>query len=216
MSSWKPSPISVQATARPASGCPGPTGLNVSLTSLASGGIGPYAFTWNFGDGNTGTGQNVTHFYTIGGTFFPKIIAIDSTLVANGTDLGAVIVFSGSLELHVSDQNGRPIVGANITSITTPPGQSGFTLGSDSLGMGRLACLAPGSYKVRVSDNGYMPTVASFVVANVTITPTVTLASLPSPSIFPLVWILYLGIGAVIVAGLVVFSVYRSRRRRRQ
>jgi len=216
MSSWKPSPIIVQATARPASGCPGPTGLNVSLTSLASGGIGPYAFTWNFGDGNTGTGQNVTHFYTIRGTFFPKIIAVDSTLVANGTDLGAVIVFSGSLQLHVSDQNGRPIVGANITSLTTPPGQPGFTVGSDSLGTGRVACLAPGSYRVRVSDNGYMPTVASFVVANVTITPTVTLASLPSPSIFPLVWILYLGIGTVIVAGLVVFSVYRSRRRRRQ
>jgi hypothetical protein len=191
-------------------------GLNVSLTSSASGGIGPYAFTWSFGDGNTGTGQNTTHFYTTGGTFFPKIIAVDNTLIANGTDLGAVIVFSGALQLRVNNQNGRPIIGANITSLTTPPGQSVFTVGSDSLGTGRVACLVPGSYRVRVSNNGYMPTVASFVVANVTITPTVTLTSLPSPSIFPLVWILYLGIGAVIIAGLVAFTVYRSKRLRRQ
>src|SRR5260370_23774685 len=213
MSSWKASAITVQATIRPIVGCPGPQGLNVNLTATAKGGISPYTFNWNFGDGTTGTAQNITHYYTTGGTFFPKVVAVDNTLSANGTDLGAITVFSGGLQLLVSDRNAKPISNANITSLTTPPGQPGFNLISDSQGRGKVACLTPGAYKVQVSHANYIPTIAQFTVANVTINPTVTLASVSSPpGTFPLSWGLYGPVAIAITAGLVTFHAYRQKR----
>jgi hypothetical protein len=210
---WKLSPITVKSTARPASGCPGPQGLNVNLTASANGGVAPYSFNWGFGDGNTGTGQNATHFYTARGTFFPRVVAVDRTLTANGTDLGAVTIFSGGLQLHVNDSMKRPIALANVTSLSQPPGQQSFTILTNNQGAGSIPCLAPGSYRVRVSHPGYQSTVVGFTVANQTINLQATLATTPAAA-FPTAWVIYGGIGAGVIGALGIFYVYRSKRRK--
>src|SRR5438094_4093055 len=42
-------------------------GQPVSLSCSAKGGTSPYAYSWTLGDGNTGTGPDPSHMYTIQG-----------------------------------------------------------------------------------------------------------------------------------------------------
>src|SRR5256885_2637034 len=41
----------------------------VTFTAVTTGGTAPYTITWNFGDGSTGTGTNVSHPYTTAQSF---------------------------------------------------------------------------------------------------------------------------------------------------
>jgi len=50
----------------------------VSFTGTAVGGIAPYTFSWNFGDGGSATGLTVTHAYTTAGTFTTTLKVTDS------------------------------------------------------------------------------------------------------------------------------------------
>ena len=50
----------------------------VSFTAVTTGGILPYAISWDFGDGATGTGSVATHTYTIAGTFSVTLTVVDS------------------------------------------------------------------------------------------------------------------------------------------
>jgi len=49
------------------------------LTARTSGGISPYSFSWDFGDGNIGLGPSVAHNYTLPGTYHPRVSVTDST-----------------------------------------------------------------------------------------------------------------------------------------
>jgi len=53
-------------------------GQQVTFTASASGGITPYSFGWNFGDGSTGTGSTVNHTYGTAGTFTITLTVKDS------------------------------------------------------------------------------------------------------------------------------------------
>src|SRR5205807_5068978 len=44
-------------------------GQQVTFIASASGGTVPYSFSWNFGDGSTGTGPSASHTYSSAGTF---------------------------------------------------------------------------------------------------------------------------------------------------
>lgn len=64
------------ATADPASGI-APQDIKFDVT--ASGGTGPYTYSWNFGDGSAAaTQRNPTHKYTVGGTYTAKVTVTDS------------------------------------------------------------------------------------------------------------------------------------------
>jgi PKD repeat protein len=52
--------------------------LNVTYTAFGIGGVKPYGYTWNFGDGNTSVVANNTHEYCKVGSFTPKVTASDS------------------------------------------------------------------------------------------------------------------------------------------
>ncbi len=100
-----PAPLSTGFTFSPAN----PIILqNVTFTADASGGASPYAFSWDFGDGSTGSGQTATHNYTGIGPFTVTLETTDSsgpqqTAVSSQTVLiGPTTNQSPSLQVPVS------------------------------------------------------------------------------------------------------------------
>jgi PKD repeat protein len=53
-------------------------GQPVSFTATARGGVGPYSFTWDFGDGDKATGASVNHVYVSERAFNVSLTATDS------------------------------------------------------------------------------------------------------------------------------------------
>ena len=69
-------PLAATAGANPTSGH---APLTVSLTGSASGGVAPYGYSWNFGDGTApSTAQNPTHLYASAGTYTATLAVSDS------------------------------------------------------------------------------------------------------------------------------------------
>ncbi len=94
--------MTVTATAAPASGnAPLATVLAASVT----GGQEPYTYAWDFGDGQTGTGNLITHTYTTAGSYTATVTVTDNT--------GATA--TGSVAITVS---GNVIENPVITSVT--------------------------------------------------------------------------------------------------
>ena len=74
---WRPAqqPLNANITVAPVQPSIGQVVFNASI----SGGIGPYAASWDFGDGSVFTGSIVaTHVYTSGGSFIVHLAAADS------------------------------------------------------------------------------------------------------------------------------------------
>lgn len=69
-------PMTVTATAAPNSGN---APLSAVLTAAVTGGQAPYTYAWNFGDGQTGTGNVTSHTYTTAGTYTATVTVTDNT-----------------------------------------------------------------------------------------------------------------------------------------
>lgn len=67
-------PLSVSASASAYSGT---DPLTVNFTTNVSGGISPYTYAWNFGDGSTSTSQNPSHSFTTG-TYTVSVTVTDA------------------------------------------------------------------------------------------------------------------------------------------
>jgi PKD repeat protein len=50
----------------------------ITFTASVSGGAPPYSYTWNFGDGTSGTGQTVSHSYSKAGSFTASLTVTDA------------------------------------------------------------------------------------------------------------------------------------------
>ena len=83
------------------------TGQSLTFNGVASGGTPPYASSWSFGDGSTGTGASTTHTYSLAGPYTVTLTVVDSgspqqtatsqqtiTLVNPPTPLSAGFTFS--------------------------------------------------------------------------------------------------------------------------
>lgn len=68
----------------------GPVPLEVNFTAVAGGGTSPYSYTWNFGDGQKGTGSAPTHNFTRSGTYPVNLWVNDSR--GNSTHKNVTIV----------------------------------------------------------------------------------------------------------------------------
>ena len=49
----------------------------VDFNSTVSGGIAPFDYFWDFGDGTLARGADVRHIYTAAGTFIVELVVID-------------------------------------------------------------------------------------------------------------------------------------------
>ncbi|MFF3906515.1 PKD domain-containing protein [Streptomyces sp. NPDC001848] len=74
-------PLSASAGASPTTGN---APLAVNFTGSASGGTGPYSYSWDFGDGSAaGTAQNPTHTYSTAGSYTATLTVTDSASPAH-------------------------------------------------------------------------------------------------------------------------------------
>jgi PKD repeat protein len=94
-------PFVASATARPASGL---APLSVALNASAIGGLPPYLFSWQFGDGGVGSGANLTHRYVEGGSFEAVVSVEDSRNVTTSASVGVNVTSTTvePLELAIS------------------------------------------------------------------------------------------------------------------
>jgi len=160
----------------------------------ASGGASPYAYSWNFGDGATGTGLEVFHTYNSPGTFTVALTINDSgsprqtataqkiiTVTNPPPVLTASFVYSPS-----SPQTGNAITFTGAIGGGTPPYSSYWTFGDGSpAATGSSATHtfpAPGSYLVTfyASDSGSQTAFSQQTV--------IVASSQPSSSTYILAW----------------------------
>jgi len=73
-------------------------GQAVSFTASASGGVAPYSFSWDFGDGGRATGTTVSHAYTSANYFNVTLTTVDS---ANNTGSSRSVIAVGSWNPNV-------------------------------------------------------------------------------------------------------------------
>jgi phosphatidylinositol-3-phosphatase len=54
-------------------------GQTISFSGQVSGGTQPYSFAWNFGDGDPGTGQDISHAYRRAGSYTATVTVTDAS-----------------------------------------------------------------------------------------------------------------------------------------
>jgi len=95
---------SVDFTASPLTGM---VPLTVTFNGSATG--NPTTWDWNFGDGTTGTGQNVSHIYNAGGIYSVRLNATNSIGTGTGLKTNSIQVLSGGHEVATTPISGITI-----------------------------------------------------------------------------------------------------------
>jgi parallel beta-helix repeat protein len=213
MNPVNPPAVNVTLTALPLSGCPVPNPLLVAFSGSFQGGLSPYQFSWQFGDGTVaGNLTSVSHMFTGRGSFFVTLTVYSSTPANSGSDSVTITAFPGALVLHLVDSANNSIAGANVTSISQPPGLLRLSGIAAANGTVSFPCLPPGPYSFRVSSPGFQSVQSTILIANSTVVRTLILVKVPN--VFPLALLEYVGIGAALAVILVAGTYAWSRSKR--
>ena len=102
-------PADVAAAASPMGGT---APVTVSFAGQGKKGVGPYTYSWNFGDGSTGEGQSPTHIYEQAGAYGVTLTVTD-TLSQTATDSHLTINVTGGTGVSAA-------ASANVTSGEVP------------------------------------------------------------------------------------------------
>ncbi|HYK92614.1 MAG TPA: PKD domain-containing protein [Thermoplasmata archaeon] len=95
-------------------------GSAVSLSAVASGGTGPYTYSWAFGDGATSSGANASHVYSSGGNYTVSVQVTDTVTLGTATATHSLLIYA------------LPTV--SITAAPGPNGSLSFTFGTVTTG----------------------------------------------------------------------------------
>ncbi|MEM2767446.1 MAG: carboxypeptidase regulatory-like domain-containing protein [Candidatus Bathyarchaeia archaeon] len=145
------------------------------------------------------------------------------TIIANASKIGYVsgignleikvnpVFRTGNVSIHVTDENGLPIRGANVRSVSEPVGMSPLNAFTDENGFASFIDIYEGEYVFEILKDGYdAQTVSARVTANKTITVTVHLRK---SSMFALNTMLIVTIVVCVVIAVIVIVVFIKRRR---
>jgi PKD repeat protein len=100
----------------------GTVGTPVTFTATASGGLPPFSFSWNFGDGTPNVlGQTLSHTYSVKGTYAIRVNATDfaGSLV---TSSAMITINPLTLAAGFTTSPASPIVGQPVTFTARPSG----------------------------------------------------------------------------------------------
>jgi hypothetical protein len=79
--------------------------VNINFKGGATGGVPPYSYIWNFGDGATGTGQNTLHKYANAGTYHATLTVTDAWN-ANAVDNDITVTITENSKPNKPDISG--------------------------------------------------------------------------------------------------------------
>lgn len=207
--------VSIAATPSPPRGA---APLAVNFTATGSGGVAPYSYSWDFGDGNTGSGQTVSHKFASQGDYNVTITLTDASSSKTTSSLLVPVSAptTGQLTVNVRDSSGNPIGGATVMVTAAPSGQTlppSQTTGAN--GSVTFHSLLPGSYTYKVSASGYSdsPPVTTTVSAGQTQMENASLSKIqgaaPTAGDYTIVYV-------AIVSLVMVLAVFIALRRRHQ
>lgn len=95
----------------------GPPNVAIGFSGTASGGVPPYSYAWNFGDGTQGTGQTSPHSYASSGTYNVSLTVTDASKAEASASAQATIAAEPLLQ---------PSDFTYVGSFRLPPGASGI------------------------------------------------------------------------------------------
>src|SRR6266567_209236 len=94
-------------------------GQLATFTAAVSGGVTPYTYAWNFGDGNLGSGPSPTHTYLITGTYNARLNVTDNTGTKAAVQHGMVASSVSFQFAEAGDWDSNSHTTANWQSIST-------------------------------------------------------------------------------------------------
>jgi len=161
----QPQPLSASFLYSPQNPTPG---TQVSFNAAASGGVPPYSYTWNFGDGSTGSGSSPTHSYSTKGTYTVRLTVKDSVFptphTANATQ--SLTVSPPLFTLAITGPSSG-VAGAKINFTATASGGSSPYSFTWNFGDG-TANVAGGSTNPNAQSHTYTKTGTFTVKVNAT------------------------------------------------
>ena len=98
---------------------------SVEFTAYASGGVGPYSFSWTFGDKSGGNGTPVLHEYADAGIYLVQLTITDSA--------GSRLILTENVTLEALDDGDGTVVAPEPTEIEG--GESNFDIYATSTGV---------------------------------------------------------------------------------
>ncbi len=140
-------------------------GDQLEFVASATGGTKPYTYSWNFGDGTSGTGSPANHSYSKTGTVDPILTVTDAKGATNASGQGCTLTIASGMTLTSPlSANPNPVGTGNSTtlSVSVTGGTSpysyayrGLPAGCTSQNLASFSCTpsAAGSYPITVYVN---------------------------------------------------------------
>jgi PKD repeat protein len=106
------------------------SGQSVTFTGAATGGLSPYTYGWNFGDGSSGTGQTPTHIYNTVGNFTVSLDVTDSLKASVITSQSIIVPLQLQFTASIAFSPESPALNSTIVFTgTTVNGVAPYTFG---------------------------------------------------------------------------------------
>src|SRR6267378_2696505 len=135
-------------------------GQAVTFSATVSGGISPYTFNWNFGDGATGTGNPTAHSYSTPGTFNSQLTVQDSASATTTASNNVPVTQPASPDFSISSSPSSFALaqGASGSSTITLTSLGGFagtiTLSPSVSPSGPAVSVSPTSVTLTAGSSG--------------------------------------------------------------
>ncbi len=161
------------------------SGQSVTFTGAATGGVSPYSFNWNFGDGATSTGQSPSHTYASSGSFTISLSATDSLGTVASKSQSITVSSPGALTASFTIGPTAPVSAQTVTFTATASGGTSPYVYAWNLGGGSKTgnpvslSFSNGTYTISltVTDNTGATATSS---QSLTVLPTSTGGSVPT------------------------------------